>query len=46
MESRMGAAGSIWAVVIRVAAMDWWPSRRTVLLNSTGLVFISRLIFG
>lgn len=25
------AAGSIWAVVIRVAAKDWGPSRRTVL---------------
>ena len=39
MPSRMGAAGGIWAVVKRVAAMDWCPSRSTVLLNKTVFIF-------
>jgi hypothetical protein len=36
--SRSAAAGSIWAVVIRVAASDWWPSLRAVLLKRIGAV--------
>src|SRR5580658_2709538 len=45
MPSRMGAAGSICWVLMRVAAMDWWPSRRTVLLKRTGFIFLSHVHF-
>ena len=36
--SSSGATLSIWAVVIRVAGSDWWPSLRTVLLKRIGAV--------
>ena len=40
MPSRMGATSSICSVRMRVAASDWWPSRRTVLLKMTGLMLM------
>jgi hypothetical protein len=42
----MGAAGSICAVVMRVAASDWWPSRRTVLLKVTGFMVLAVVCAG
>jgi len=39
MLSKMGQAGSIISVGMRVAASDWCPSRRTVLLKTTGFIF-------
>lgn len=38
ISSRIGAAGSICAVVMRVAAINWCPSRKTVLLNKTDFI--------
>src|SRR5579883_1004108 len=43
--SRIGAAGSICGVAMRVAAIDWWPSRSTVLLKRTVFTLLITLYY-